>query len=76
MEIKQFRITAGKSEYLKACAQSLKGETSKLHTAWVSGPNPYGAILKSAGELKSSLSISKISFARIWLMELSPLLMK
>lgn len=48
-------------EYLKACAQSLKGETNKLHTAWISGPNPYGTILKTAGEASNQVYLSQKS---------------
>lgn len=48
-------------EYLKACAQSLKGETNKLHTAWISGPSPYGTILKTAGEPSNQVYLSQKS---------------
>lgn len=48
-------------EYLKACAQSLKGETSKLHAAWLSGPNPYGEVLKTAGEPSNQVYLSQKS---------------
>ena len=48
-------------EYLTACAHSLQGETNKLFTSWINGPNPYGEILKTAGDSSNQVYLSQKS---------------
>lgn len=46
-------FTVREFEYLRACAQSLHGETTKLHTAWVSSGGNFISNLVNAGEAAS-----------------------
>ena len=52
-------LTDRQFQYLHACAQSLKGATSQLYTAWKSDGGNFGAIVKTAGQSGNGTYVSQ-----------------